>query len=217
MIDMSRVTRFWGLFVVLIIAGALVNSWALLGEAHVERKELKNFPTQVGTWTQKGVDQRLDEQTMSVLKASDYLLRDYHSTTGQFANYYVGYYASQRDGSSFHSPLNCLPGSGWTMTAPGTTTVTLDNGKTFEANKYVIENEGVRQLMLYWYQGRGRVVVNEYWGKVFTVLDSISMRRSDAAMVRITVPVTTSDDDALNAAKDFAKATSLSLPEFVPN
>jgi len=217
MSNMSRKTRFWALFVVLLIAGALVNSWAMLGEAHVERRELKDFPTQVGDWTQKGVDQRLDEQTMAVLKASDYLLRDYRSKTGEFANYYVGYYASQRDGSSFHSPLNCLPGSGWTMSAPGKTTVTLSDGKTFEANKYIIENEGVKQLMLYWYQGRGRVVVSEYWGKVFTVLDSISMRRSDAAMVRITVPVTTSDEAALNAAKNFAAATAPTLPDFVPN
>jgi len=103
------------------------------------------------------------------------------------------------------------------MTDPARTAITLADGRTFEANKYIIENGGVRQLMLYWYQGRGRVVTSEYWGKVYTVLDSIRMRRSDAAMVRITVPVTSSDVDALNAAKDLAAATSSVLPEFVPN
>jgi EpsI family protein len=103
------------------------------------------------------------------------------------------------------------------MTDPSRTAIDLGDGRKFEANKYIIENGGVRQLMLYWYQGRGRVVTSEYWGKVYTVLDSIRMRRSDAAMVRITVPVTSSDVDALNTAKELAAATSSVLPEFVPN
>ena len=213
----SKNVRFWALVIVIVVAGVVINSWASLGEAHVDRKQLNEFPAQVGNWTQRGPDQQLDKETLSVLRASDYLLRDYRNSNGQIGNYYVGYYATQRDGSTFHSPLNCLPGSGWTMTDQARTAIALADGRTFQANSYIIENGGVRQLMLYWYQGRGRVVTSEYWGKVYTVLDSIRMRRSDAAMVRITVPVTSSDADALKTAKDLAAATSSALPEFVPN
>ena len=67
---MSSSRRFWLLIVVLVAGGILVNSWTYLGEAHVERKELKNFPIQVGDWKQVGVDGRFDAQTMSVLRAS---------------------------------------------------------------------------------------------------------------------------------------------------
>jgi EpsI family protein len=214
---MKKNARFWALVIAIVVAGVVINSWASLGEAHVDRKQLNEFPAQLGTWTQRGPDQQLDKETLSVLRASDYLLRDYRNSNGRMANYYVGYYATQRDGSTFHSPLNCLPGSGWSMTDPSRTAIDLGDGRKFEANKYIIENGGVRQLMLYWYQGRGRVVTSEYWGKVYTVLDSIRMRRSDAAMVRITVPVTSSDVDALNTAKELAAATSSVLPEFVPN
>jgi EpsI family protein len=214
---MKSSLRFWILLAALVVFGVLVNSWAYLGEAHVTRKELKIFPSQLGNWKQTGVDYQLDAQTLSVLRASDYLLRDYRNAEGQQANYYVGYYATQRDGASYHSPLNCLPGSGWTMSNGATTSVNLASGQTFEVNQYVIANGNVRELMLYWYQGRGRVVASEYWGKVYTVVDSVRMRRSDAAMVRVTVPITTTEAAALATAKEFAAATSSVLPDFVPN
>jgi EpsI family protein len=194
-----------------------VNTWAYLGEAHVEREELKNFPMQVGAWKQEGVDQRFDAETISVLRASDYLLRNYRLDNGTTANLYIGYYATQRDGASYHSPLNCLPGAGWTMEDPGTITITLANGKSFVANKYVIKNGNLRELMIYWYQGRGRALASEYWGKIYTVLDSVRLRRSDAAMVRVMVPITASDAAVLESARDFAAVTSGVLPEFVPN
>jgi EpsI family protein len=209
--------RFGLLLVVLVAGGILVNTWTYLGEAHVERQELKSFPMQVGAWKQEGVDQHFDAQTMSVLRASDYLLRDYRLGKGQTANLYIGYYATQRDGASYHSPLNCLPGAGWSMVDPAMITITLPNGKSFVANKYVIENGNIRQLMIYWYQGRGRMIASEYWGKIYTVLDSVRLRRSDAAMVRVSVPITASDAAALESAREFAAVTSEVLPEFVPN
>ena len=214
---MKSSQRLWLLIVVLVAGGILVNSWTYLGEAHVERKELKNFPIQVGDWKQEGVDGRFDAQTMSVLRATDYLLRNYRIGQRQTANLYIGYYATQRDGASYHSPLNCLPGSGWNMVDPAMITISLPNGQSFLANKYVIENGGHRELMIYWYQGRGRMITSEYWGKIYTVLDSVRIRRSDAAMVRVMVPITASDAAALESAREFAAVTSEVLPEFVPN
>jgi EpsI family protein len=214
---MNSSWRFALLLVVLVAAGIAVNSWAYLGEAHVERQELKNFPVKLGEWKQEGVDQRFDAQTMSVLRATDYLLRGYRLGNGQHASLYVGYYATQRDGASYHSPLNCLPGSGWNMVDPALVTIRLPDGKSFVANKYVIENGNSRELMIYWYQGRGRTVASEYWGKVYTVLDSVRLRRSDAAMVRVTVPIAGSETAALESAKEFAGAASEVLPTFVPN
>lgn len=213
---MTASWRFTALFVLLIAGGVLVNAWGALGEAHVDRKELKDFPRQVGAWEQVGGDQRFDDQTMSVLRASDYLMRDYRSPSGQRGNFYVGYYASQRDGATYHSPLNCLPGSGWVMSNPARITVTPSGKAAFEANKYLIENGGRRHMLIYWYQGRGRIVASEYWGKIYTVLDSVSMRRSDGAMVRVMVPVGNSEDRSLKAAVELAANVSTALPEFVP-
>jgi EpsI family protein len=209
--------RFAILFIAIVAVGALVNTWAYLGEARVDRKQLKDFPVQIGEWRRAPPDQIIDGATMAVLRASDYVLRDYRRADGQTANFYVGYYASQREGASYHSPLNCLPGSGWTLSQPGKAMIPLPDGSQFEANKYVIENGADRSLMLYWYQGRGRRVASEYWGKVYTVIDSVRLRRSDGAMIRVTVPFDKSEDAALKSALDLSAGAVAALPEFVPN
>ena len=95
--------------------------------------------------------------------------------------------------------------------------IPLPDGSQFAANKYVIENGESRSLMLYWYQGRGRQVASEYWGKVYTVIDSVRLRRSDGAMVRVTVPLGESEDAALKSALDLSARAVVALPEFVPN
>ena len=208
--------RYAVLLVLILVAGVLVNAWSYLGEAHVERKELKDFPQSMGAWQRIGTDEILDNETLKVLRASDYLLRNFRKSDGQLANLYVGYYASQRTGATYHSPLNCLPGSGWTLSEPGKATVTLPDGSGFTANKYVIQNGESKSMMVYWYQGRGRNVASEYWGKVYTVFDSVRLRRSDGAMVRVTVPFTDSEAAAEKTAVEFASIASGVLPEYVP-
>ncbi len=214
---MKTSLRFVLLLVVILAAGVLVNAWAYLGEAHVVRKDLKDFPQRVGVWQQTGTDQVFDSETMKVLRASDYLLRDYRNPDGRVANFYVGYYASQRDGATYHSPLHCLPGSGWSMSEPGSVTITLPNGKSFQANRYLIQNGEHKDLLIYWYQGRGRAVASEYWGKIYTVVDSVRLRRSDGAMIRVVMPIDESEAAALKSATDLAASATSVLPEFVPD
>lgn len=213
---MKSSMRFGILLVLILVAGSLVNAWSYLGEAHVDRKELKDFPQSVGGWQKTGTDQILDDATMKVLRASDYLLRDFRKPDGQVVNLYVGYYATQRTGATYHSPLNCLPGSGWILSQPGKATITLSDGSSFVANKYVIQNGEYKSFMIYWYEGRGRNVASEYWGKIYTVIDSVRLRRSDGAMVRVTVPFRDSEAAAQQAAIEFASAASKVMPQFVP-
>ena len=208
--------RFGVLLGLILLVGVLVNTWSYLGEARVERRDLSDFPETIGAWKRTGVDRLLDDETMKVLRASDYLLRDFRKPDGTVANLYVGYYESQRTGATYHSPLNCLPGSGWVLSEPGRATISLPDGTSFIANKYVIQNGEFKNLMIYWYQGRGRNVASEYWGKVYTVLDSVSMRRSDGAMIRVTVPFTKSEAAAEQSAIEFASAATAVLPQFVP-
>jgi EpsI family protein len=213
---MKSSLRFGVLLVLILLVGAVVNAWSYLGEAHVERKALKDFPQTIGAWQRTGTDQILDDETLKVLKASDYLSRSFRTPRGEAASLYVGYYASQRSGATYHSPLNCLPGSGWELSEPGKATIGLPDGSSFVANKYVIANGADRSLMIYWYQGRGRNVASEYWGKVYTVFDSVRLRRSNGALVRVTVPVRGSVADAEKVAIEFSSAASVVLPEFVP-
>ena len=61
--------------------------------------------------------QQLDAATEEVLGADDYLLADFTNSDGDRVNLYIAYLDSQRDGRSWHSPRQCMPGGGWSITA----------------------------------------------------------------------------------------------------
>src|ERR1041384_438345 len=125
---MKSSMRFAIVLVLILVVGLFVNGWSYLGEAHVDRKGLKAFPQTIGTWQRTGNDRILEAETMKGLKASDYVWRDFRKPDGQVANFYVGYYESQRSGATYHSPLYCLPGSWWMLSEPGKATIPLPDG-----------------------------------------------------------------------------------------
>jgi EpsI family protein len=213
----NNTIRFWALLTALLLGGGVINVWERAGEARVSRQPLKDFPVQLGTWHQTGSDLRFDAETEKTLRADDYLSRNFVSG-GRMASFYVGYYATQRNGATYHSPLNCLPGSGWVMSdAARITIVPAGGGAPFEANRFVVANGKDRALMVYWYQGRGRATSSEYWGKIYTVLDSVRRRRSDGAMVRVMVPVGNSQEEAQKSAVEIASLAAANLTDYVPN
>jgi exosortase D (VPLPA-CTERM-specific) len=206
----------WILIVILFIGGIFINWVNQRGEAPIERQSLSQVSTQIGDWRQKGNEIRFDEATEAVLRTSDYTMREYVSPKNRLANLYVGYYASQRTGATYHSPQNCLPGAGWVMKQPTLVEIKTPQGKNFTANKFIIENGVYNEVLIYWYQGRGRATASEYKDKINTVWDSILHRRSDGAMVRIMTSVGSSEADATQAAIDLAAQTADKLAEFVP-
>ena len=66
-----------------------------------------------------------------------------------------------------------------------------------------------RQLVLYWYQSHRRVVASEYWGKVYTVMDAVRYNRTDAALVRLVIPLR--DQQAVESAEQSGVAFVQSL------
>jgi EpsI family protein len=214
----TQAKHFWAMAVLLVVGGAFINLWAAAGEARAPRRALAEFPAEVNGWRQVGRDVRFDAATEAVLHADDYVSRDYAGAGGHLASLYVGYYATQRSGATYHSPLNCLPGSGWTLNDPSTVEVKPADGRAaFNVNRYVIEHGTERMLMLYWYQGRGRAVASEYLDKAYAVFDSIRLRRSDGAMVRVLVPVRGSESEATETATQFASQVAPNLAAYVPN
>ncbi|HEX8370087.1 MAG TPA: VPLPA-CTERM-specific exosortase XrtD [Pyrinomonadaceae bacterium] len=205
------------LLVVLLCGGLFINWLERRGEVAVERKNLSEIPSALGEWRQKGNDIRFSEQTESVLRTSDYVMRDYYLADGSRANLYVGYYASQRTGATYHSPQNCLPGAGWEMKNREPVEIKTPRGKTFTANRYIIQNGDYSEVLIYWYEGRGRAVASEYTDKIYTVFDSVARRRSDGAMIRVMTPTAgTGDVESVQKAIDLSAQIADQLSEFVP-
>jgi exosortase D (VPLPA-CTERM-specific) len=213
----ARLRPALALTLVLAASGALINWYAFRSEAAPERRPLAELPKTLGDWRQRGEDFKMGEAAERILRASDYTMREYTLPDGRIANIYVGYFASQRTGTTIHSPQNCLPGTGWTMKDPGIVTITPSSGIPFEANRYIIENGIYKEVMLYWYQGRGRTETSEYKAKLDTVVDSVSKRRTDGSMVRVMTTVGHDEAAAERAAIDLAARLADELPRFIPN
>jgi EpsI family protein len=98
----------------------------------------------------------------------------------------------------------------------------MRNGATtVDANRYVIQKGLNRQLVLYWYQSHGRTVASEYWSKFFLIRDAMRLNRTDAALVRVMVPIDPKANDgellAEQQASEFVKSVFPLLPEYVPS
>jgi EpsI family protein len=184
------------------------------------RKSLDEFPRQVGDWNMVS-SARLTDDVAGVLKADDYMLRQYREpSTGKFVDMFVAYYKTQAAGESMHSPKNCLPGSGWTPIVNDRVFLKKDaEGRPVEVNRYIIQNGADRALVLYWYQANGRTIASEYWGKFYLVWDALHTRRRDGAIVRLMIPLGRDDDpqQSLQTALQFARLAGDDLPTFLPN
>ena len=102
------------------------------------------------------------------------------------------------------------------MNDPQFVEITTSDGQTFTANRYIIENGIYKEVMIYWYQGRGRIESSEYRDKINTVLDSVTRRRTDAAMVRVMTSVGDDEAGSLEAASSLAARLAEQLTPFVP-
>jgi EpsI family protein len=163
----------------------------------------------------------LDDKVLAVLKPDDYTIRDYFRGN-EYAGLYIGYHGSQRQGDTIHSPLNCLPGAGWIPTIVGRTEIVAPDesgrDRRLLVNRVVIEKGLDRQLVVYWYQSHGRVTASEYWGKFYTVVDAIRLARTDAALVRVVVPMQEGDAGAADrAAVSLVQALFPQLPRYLPS
>ena len=182
------------------------------GEMIVAKKPFHQFPLRMaGGWM--GKELGLDKEVLDKLRVSDYMMRMYvpsDSLQGENiqavttpVSLYVGYYQSQRTGATYHSPKNCLPGAGWQFAESGTLSVPLDSGATMSINKVIIQKGMEKQVILYWYHDRGRIIASEYWAKVWMVWDAMTENRTDGALVRISVPVSTDTDQATELGLTF--------------
>lgn len=197
---------------ILFICGILIltvslRTWLAADSRIPARRSLAEFPAQLGPYALVS-SEKIDTDVQGVLKADDYIVRNYATADGKYANVFLAYYKSQLAGESMHSPKNCLPGSGWEPVINDRIQVSGPRGPV-EVNRYVVERNGQRSLILYWYHSGNRVYASEYWGKAYLIADSARTGRRDGAIARVVVPMGRSGD--VNSATAAASAVATDL------
>lgn len=201
---------------IVLLGGTMLLHAMSHGEPVVARESLKNLSYKIGDWN--GTETPMEQSIVEAVGVTDYTNRVYFKPGEPEVDLYIGYYASQRTGDTIHSPKNCLPGSGWDPVYQGHTNIPLAKGQPIRVNEYVVAQELKKDLVFYWYQGRGRVIASEYWGKFYMIDDAITRNRTDGALVRLITSIGPDGESAAHARLEkFAQTIFPSLSKFIPN
>lgn len=178
-----------------IVAAPLLLPLELRPHYTPERPGLVTFPPAIASW--RGTHRFLDPQTEAILGADDYLLLDFVDTRGNAeANLWVAYYDSfLKEGSQAHLPTTCLPAAGWEYVElgrhrPGITDL---DGRPLEVQRGVIVHGTERIVMYFWLELRGRHAIGQE-ARLMNIWDSITIGRSDGALVRIYTPLAADEE-----------------------
>ena len=206
---------------VLLVGSSLVASQLLAFPAlqYPVRQLLAGFPRQLDDWT--GREAEVDPAEVAALKLSDQAALFYERPKDSYpVSLWIAWYDMQVTGASTHSPMACLPGSGWRVEAlddypiPGAG----QNGSALHVRRAIIALGEEQQLVYYWYVQRGRNLTNEYLVKWYILRDSLLLKRSDGALIRLTTRIsdTAGVSDAEARLTGFARAIAPVLGDYVP-
>ena len=201
----------------LLCVGGLA-AFSISGRSEIipERTRFVAFPTRIEQW--QGRLSSLDLATEHALGFDDYILSDYALPDGKPVNLYVAYYASQRNGESPHSPIVCIPGGGWQITALERKNF-IGGGVDVPLNRVIIAKGSTRQLVYYWFDERGRAIADEYLAKWYLLTDAIVKNRTDGALIRLVTQIypNETDSDADRRLQSFIQDAISSLGGFLPS
>jgi exosortase D (VPLPA-CTERM-specific) len=205
---------------VALLVVTTVVSFQLAGREEVSpsRQSFLDFPMHLAEW--QGEPMAMERQYVDVLRFDDYLLANYQGPGGPI-NVYAAYYRSQKSGQSTHSPKTCIPGGGWEIASLDEVLVPAGLGTEsgFRANRVVIQKGEQKQVVLYWFKQRNRLVTSEYLVKFFLLWDGVTMRRSDGALIRLVAAVQPGETEgaADQRVMQMAAAVHPLLPAYVPD
>ncbi|MCK1404930.1 VPLPA-CTERM-specific exosortase XrtD [Bradyrhizobium sp. 76] len=211
---MSRTSLLAG--TMLLVGASAVGSLPARTEIIPNHQPFALFPMDFDGW--RGTPQTLDADTLNALRLSDYLLAEFTGndlSAEAPLSLYVAYYASQRAGIHAHSPRLCIPGGGWSIISQSLIDMPWATG-SIAANRVIIEKGGVRQIVYYWFEERGRHIADEGELKYYALKDALFANRSDGALIRVVAPINDGDEAAADSmARKFVGQAGALLQYFV--
>ena len=189
---MKRQSIYAVLLACAFVATFLVSRQATMAASSIRQPALATLPLTLNDW--EGADgPQLDPETARIVAADQYLHRFYVGERGE-VEMDVAYYSQRRVGASMHSPLNCLPGNGWTVSSARDLTLPTPQGPRVVRELTVRRNKALF-AMAYWYQSRERVLTGEFATRFQLLGDSLRQRPADVGLVRVMTRLPNEDAD----------------------
>jgi len=203
------------LFMAIVLFGFSCFLSSRLGEASPVRltQSFDRFPLGLASW--KGERSYLTPEMVRVVGADDYLEATFVNPQNETVSLYLAFFSRQafRVGGTVHSPIHCLPGSGWTIQE----SKLIETRPGFPVRSLLIDRNGRRRLVFYWYLHRGRWLASEYSLRFHMGLSGMLARRNDAAIIRLMTPGDPNPSSARERLINFTNIIGPVLSQFIPN
>jgi exosortase D (VPLPA-CTERM-specific) len=210
----------------LIFSALLLGAGAIAWEARphtatiaVDREPFTVFPARLGAWN-GDIPEVLAPDVAENLAADDYLSVHFtNSARTAPVQLFIAWYDDQTQGG-IHSPEICLPGAGWEIAKLDRIDIAPQMGLAapYNLNRAVIQRDQTRMLVYYWFEQHGRHTAWDFAAKMYLLWDSITIGRTDGALVRLTTPIMPGETEADAEARlqeMFGETVDI-LPRFVP-
>lgn len=184
------------LMTVLLVAGIAAWWLSFRTSSDGNPETLDGLPFALGGW--HAIDIEIDQAVADMLNADHNVQRAYYHPLGYTTFVYVGYYGTDRGGTPEHTPDVCYPSQGWKLLESTEQEVGGRDG--FELREYIVEKDGARRLVHYWYRtsiASGITTIpglriNHFWGR-------LTNSGGDGALIRLSTPLHDSEYEAARA------------------
>jgi EpsI family protein len=157
----------------------------------------KDFPLVKDDWI--GKEDIVAQGVIDLLKPDHIFNANYTDDDGRRVNLLLGSFSDPRGGP--HSPLNCLPASGWIV--EGSTPREIETaGRTIPAKRLLLRYKQLGHVMDFWYVTPWGETSNDYRLKFNEMLTSLTLRPRHLTFVRF---VAKDNAESLAALDQFEK------------
>ncbi|OGP13272.1 MAG: EpsI family protein [Deltaproteobacteria bacterium GWA2_54_12] len=151
---------------------------------------IQGFPMLIGEW--KGTPEIVDPVIIRESGAEEAFSGYYINGSGSEMSLYMGYRSTAflSNENFFHSPTVCIPSSGWVQREVKRRTITnvlyFDN---LDVTEMVIEKEGKRQLVYFWFQTKDKATHDKNINRFHLSLHAIRRDNTHDLFIRPIAPV----------------------------
>jgi EpsI family protein len=196
--------------VILICLGGYLN---LYSPTPVPLKmDLKELPSTIGDW--RWVRKEHPNNPFGILGADMELMNYYKNSSGREIRLYIGYFESQRgDKKVTHYR------SKWLHKEAEVVEFAMNPHGTVQINKTIFKDRINNQLLLFWYDMNGKIIISRYRARIFTALDGLFRGRTNGAIVIVSKAFEHTDNpkDTLEDEVGFVQELLPLLRNYLPS
>lgn len=210
---MKKQTGYFIIACTILILSSLYVRWHGTEVKTPSSQPIVNFPSEIEGFHGKTVFP--SDKNFHDPSADNWILRIYTKKEhNKPIRVFLGYWESQNEGKRVSPPSYTM--GGWEYYWIKTKSVSLGS-KTVKLKEFLNEHGNEKELVYYCYIVDGKIISSEYRFRFFSMLSSLLTGRNNAALLRISMPVT--DEWTVEKAEvyeeDFLRAILPLIQEYI--